>query len=259
VRILIVSDLHYSLPQFDWTLAQAGRYDLLVVAGDLLDISGFVDPGSQIVVVLKYLKRLAAEVPVVVCSGNHDLDATNAAGEKYAGWLSRVRRLGIGVDGDTLEVGDLLVTVCPWWDGPGARQAIGEQLAVASGRRSGRWLWVYHAPPTASPVSWSGTRSYGDPALVDWIGQFRPDYIISGHVHEAPFARDGSWADQLGDTWIFIAGRQIGPTPTTISIDTAVEEAAWFSLEGAESVKLAEPLVRPIPPLTAMPAWMPAR
>ena len=49
---------------------------------------------------------------------------------------------------------------------------------------------------------------------------------------------------------------EIGAVPTTIAIDTVAREAAWFSLEGAESVSLAQPLVRPIPQLTQMPAWM---
>ena len=51
-------------------------------------------------------------------------------------------------------------------------------------------------------------------------------------------------------------GKQIGPMPTTIAIDTELMEAAWFSLDGAESVKLNAPLTRPIPQLTAMPEWM---
>ena len=70
-------------------------------------------------------------------------------------------------------------------------------------------------------------------------------------------ARQGSWVDRLGNTWIFNAGRQIGSIPTTVSLDTGAGEAAWFSLEGAESVRLEPPLVRPVPELTAMPAWMP--
>ena len=80
--------------------------------------------------------------------------------------------------------------------------------------------------------------------------------MLSGHVHEAPFARNGSWVDHIGSTWIFNAGQQYGPVPTTVSIDTDAMEAAWFSLEGAESVRLSEALSRPIPPLSAMPEWM---
>src|SRR5690606_33924950 len=115
-----------------------------------------------------------------------------------------------------------------------------------------------HAPPPESAVSWAGGRHFGDQALLGWIAQYRPDVVISGHVHEAPFVRDGSWVDRMGDTWLFNAGKQIGPVPTTIAIDTTAGEAAWFSLEGAEAVKLGGKLQRPLLSLTALPDWMPA-
>ena len=39
MRILVVSDLHYTLKQLDWVTAVAPDYDLVVIAGDLLDMS----------------------------------------------------------------------------------------------------------------------------------------------------------------------------------------------------------------------------
>jgi len=256
MRILIVADLHYALQQFDWVLQAAAGYDLVVIAGDLLETASMVDPGTQIVVVMNYLKRLRQVTRVLVCSGNHDLDAVDAHGEKHAGWLRAARRLSIPVDGDTVIVDGTTITLCPWWDGPEAMKAIGAQLEAAAADRLGPWIWVYHAPPPDSPVSWSGQRFFGDAALLGWIVQYRPDFVFTGHVHEAPFARGGSWVDRVGDTWVFNAGKQYGSVPTTIAIDTEVGEAAWFSLEGAESVRLGEPLVRPVQQLSAMPDWM---
>jgi Icc-related predicted phosphoesterase len=256
VKILVVADIHYALPQFDWVVGAAPNYDLVIIAGDLLDTNSLVDPGTQIVVVLKYLQRLKELTRVIVCSGNHDIDAPDADGEKRASWMKAARRLKVPGDGDTLRIGDLLITICPWWDGPLTQQAIAAQLETAASLRTGKWLWVYHAPPPDSPVSWSGQRYFGDQSLGEWIGQYAPDFVLSGHVHEAPFARNGSWVDHIGSTWIFNAGQQYGPVPTTVSIDTDAMEAAWFSLEGAESVRLSEALSRPIPPLSAMPEWM---
>ena len=60
MRILLVSDLHYSLKQLDWVASIAAGYDLLVVAGDHLDIASIVEPDAQIAVVLEYLSRMAA-------------------------------------------------------------------------------------------------------------------------------------------------------------------------------------------------------
>jgi Icc-related predicted phosphoesterase len=258
LRILLVADLHYSLPQFDWVLETAAKYDVVVIAGDLLDIGSSVDPGTQIVVVLKYLQRLRQQTRVLVCSGNHDLDETDADGEKVARWLGQARAIAIPADGDTVQIEGLMVTACAWWDGPHAQHRIGQQLAAAAAMREGTWVWLYHAPPPDSPVSWAGQRYFGDPALAGWIAQHQPDFVLSGHVHEAPFARGGSWVDQIGRTFVFNAGRQIGEVPTTISIDTEAGEAAWFSFEGAEAISLREPLVRPIPLLLARPDWVPA-
>jgi len=87
VRILLVADLHYTLKQLDWVASVAGDYDLVVMAGDHLDIASIVAPDAQIAVVTEYLRRLTAVTTVVVSSGNHDLDGENAYGERVAAWL----------------------------------------------------------------------------------------------------------------------------------------------------------------------------
>lgn len=244
MKFLLVSDLHYTLKQFDWLDHVAPQFDLMVLAGDHLDISSSVTLDAQIVVVLQYLRRLKAKTQLIVSSGNHDLNARNAEGEKVARWMSRVRQLGIPVDGESLVLDDTTFTICPWWDGPQARAGVDAQLARDAEYRSRRWVWIYHAPPEASPVSWAGTRHYGDADLVTWIHRHAPDMVLTGHIHQAPFRAGGSWFDKLEQTWVFNAGRQIGPVPTHVIFDTDAPSAAWFSLAGDEEIRLDEPLVR---------------
>jgi Icc-related predicted phosphoesterase len=258
VKILLVSDLHYALKQYDWTTAAAPAFDLVVIAGDHLDIAGQLDGGVQIVVILNYLKRMAQRGRLIVSSGNHDLDSRDASGEKVAGWMRRVRLLGIPTDGDSVAFDDVLVTVCPWWDGPHALDAVRAQIERDAARPKSAWIWIYHAPPADSPTAWTGRHFAGDPHLRDWIGEYRPDLVFTGHIHEAPFKRGGSWADRIGKTWVFNSGQQIGPEPAHVAIDTAAHEAVWFSLAGAEIVRLDAPLARPFADLTAMPAWLAA-
>ena len=71
MRLLAVADLHYSLPQFDWVLEVAPDFDVVVLAGDLLELSSIVDRRAQAVVVRKYFDRLRAVTRLVTCSGNH--------------------------------------------------------------------------------------------------------------------------------------------------------------------------------------------
>lgn len=249
MKCLLVSDLHYTLKQLDWVQAAAERFDLVVVAGDHLDISSTVALEAQIVVILKYFQRAQSRAKLIVSSGNHDLNATNSAGEKYAAWMSRVRRLGVVTDGDAIEIADTVFSVCPWWDGPSTRAEVDAQLSRDSelrSRRGGKWIWIYHSPPDQSPTSWGGKQHYGDTDLVEWIGRYQPDIVMTGHIHQSPFREGGSWVDRIGATWVFNSGRQIGPIPCHIVIDAAEQNASWFSLAGNERVDLSKELTRPL-------------
>jgi Icc-related predicted phosphoesterase len=144
------------------------------------------------------------------------------------------------VDGAGLVADAALLTVCPWWDGPQTRQKVDRQLAADAASVGDRmWVWVYHAPPEPSPTSWTGRRHYGDTDLTQWIEHHRPAVVLCGHVHQAPFASAGTWIDRIGTTAVFNAGRQRGPIPTRVEIDTAAREASWFSLVGAETDSFA--------------------
>jgi Icc-related predicted phosphoesterase len=241
VQILLGSDLHSSLPQLDWVVAAAPDFDLVVVAGDQLDIASAVPLDAQTVVVLKYLSLLRDAGAVAVSSGNHDLTGPDHRGEQAALWLADARASGVPTDGDSLVVEDTLITICPWWDGPAGREELVAQLTADASRRPARWIWVYHWPPLGSPTCWTGSRSYGDQDLAGWIDEFRPDLVLTGHVHEPPFKPDGAWADRIGDTWVFNAGRQLGPMPARIELDLDAGRATWVSLMGTEELDLAAP------------------
>ncbi|MGH6738779.1 MAG: metallophosphoesterase family protein, partial [Bradyrhizobium sp.] len=104
--------------------------------------------------------------------------------------------------------------------------------------------------------SWGGARYFGDVELRAWIDQYRPDIVLSGHVHQSPFIPDGSWVDRIGPTWVFNAGQQPGALPTHIVIDTDAGEAMWFSAVSHQFVRLDQPLERPVPRLEAIPDWL---
>jgi Icc-related predicted phosphoesterase len=236
MKILLTADLHYTLKQMDWLSSSVARFDLVVIAGDLLDIVSIVDIDTQILVVMKYLRRLQPETQLLVSSGNHDLDAETPDGENVARWMDRVRDLGVPTDGDSWEKDGILFTICPWWEGPASRARVAAQLERDASRSKDRWIWVYHAPPIATEVSWDGKHDYGDASLRDWIDQYQPDLVLSGHIHHAPFAKGGNWVDQIGKTWIINNGKQIGPVPTFAVIDTDANTAEWLSLAGRERI-----------------------
>ncbi len=255
MRCLVVADLHYSLPQFDWVLSAAPHFDVVIIAGDALDIGSVVDFRAQIVVVRKYLARLSELTRVMVCSGNHDLDERDEAGEKISRWIADIG-LGIAHDGDSVTIGNTFFTICPWWDGPRVKAKIGVQLEEAAAAQHGRWIWIHHAPAANSPTSWGGARYFGDAELVQWIESYKPDMVLSGHVHQSPFIKDGSWFDRIGGTWVFNVGQQFGRPPAHIMLDLETEKAYWFSAAGEQSIDLGQPLHRPADNLGAFPDWL---
>ena len=241
MKVLVVSDLHYSLKQFDWVYDRAVGHDLVIIAGDVLDLAGHADIDTQIVVVEKYLKRLAELAPVVVCSGNHDLDAENAAGERSAEWLRYVELDRVSVDTQTAFHGGIMITICPWWEGDVARNAVQAQIECDAARRGDQpWMWIYHAPPSGAKTSWNGKKYSGDEFLAGLIELHKPNYVIGGHIHNSPFYDSGSWHDRIGSTWVFNPGRQMSSTPTCISLDFGAMAALWESSEGEERLNLSE-------------------
>ena len=115
MRILHASDLHYSLPQFDWVVGEASDFDLVTLAGDHLKIGSLVPLETQSETVLEYFSLLHSAGPLAVCSGNHDLTGPDAEGERSALWLSAAEAAGVPTDGsfrvDRLHAGDGLSVV----------------------------------------------------------------------------------------------------------------------------------------------------
>jgi Icc-related predicted phosphoesterase len=242
VRVLLVSDLHYDLRKLDWVLSHvadpSAAIDVAVVAGDVLDISSAVPLDTQITVVLSYLERLAGIVPTVVCSGNHDLDHRTESGEKATRWLAEARQHGVHVDGDSVDLNGWRLTACAWWEGPVTLAALEAQLAEAAADRPSRWLWVFHGPPEG-PLSWTGSRHYGDPELPRLLETFSPDVVLCGHIHEAPFTSEGAWAEYRGTTWLFNSGYQRGERPTFIELELDDGgQAFWWSAVGEAELSL---------------------
>ncbi len=241
MRVLFVSDIHYSLKQFDWLCAASAGFDLLIIGGDLLDLAGHADVDTQTVVVRKYLQKLGASLPVAVCSGNHDLDVPSGESERRAEWLSHLGLDRVSVDFQSLTSGDCRFSICSWWDGPQSQAEVAEFLAQESRKERPRyWIWVYHSPPDGAKTSWNGKDCTGDAFLSDRIREHRPDIVLSGHFHNSPFRKGGQWFDRIGGTWVFNPGRQPSSIPSTIVLDLGAMEATWESEMDTQTIRLAE-------------------
>jgi Icc-related predicted phosphoesterase len=62
MKVLLTADLHSNPDWFRWLEEEAGKYELIGIAGDLLDAFGKVVLGDQAAQVKGFLYRLAENV-----------------------------------------------------------------------------------------------------------------------------------------------------------------------------------------------------
>ncbi|MEO1227060.1 MAG: phosphohydrolase, partial [Pseudomonadota bacterium] len=65
MKILLLADLHYDLKKFDWVAHLASHFDVVVIAGDHLDLASIVDRPAQAVVVQKYFRRIQQQTELL--------------------------------------------------------------------------------------------------------------------------------------------------------------------------------------------------
>lgn len=232
MRILCISDLHYSLKQLDWLGANHARYDLVVIAGDIMELGSYVDSDTQAAVVEQYFRKICRHVPLVVCSGNHDL-VDEGDGTRSANWLADLAVPGLVVDGGRYEDDGVRILSFPWWETVAERERVGAWLESQHRPEDRRpVLWVHHAPPRGARTSWNGKRDLGDDTVLAWIETYRPTLVLSGHVHNAPYYAEGSWIDRIGDTVVINGGQRIGAIPATIEVELESGALTWSGMEG---------------------------
>jgi len=68
MRVLLTSDLHYKLRQYDWLLRVAADFDAVVIAGDHIDAFLPVPTNVQIAALAATFGAVATRSRLLVCS-----------------------------------------------------------------------------------------------------------------------------------------------------------------------------------------------
>lgn len=269
MKALLLSDLHCDPAKLDWVAEHAGAFDVVAVAGDLLNIFSSVDPSEQQETVLRWKKRiLAAGSSLVWCSGNHDFfhGEDSPIVRASPDWMTGSDRNFVG-DGATelltTKSGTLAVTTIPW-PVTGADVSVeGHPVAfvdhiqslLEAGKRLQQdhpWLVLIHEPPIETKLSvdyFAGEARFTRTLIETWA----PDWSLHGHIHESFAAVGGSFSDRLETTTCFNAGQSAdGADPHNIVL--RLEKAAWSARwNGAGSQRFIDGLLprQSFPPLEA--------
>lgn len=250
MRVLHVTDLHFSKPWFEWLLRNAIRYDLVCISGDLFDLCGpeFIhNDGGEVIAqqsewLTDWMRAYVKETPtpLALCSGNHD----------DLGWAVAIRFLfpkGKILSDQSSEILDLrgqkLVVSClPYFGDDEVSQTLleGDRLRHEHGAK---WIVLSHEPPfLVEPVC----TIFGEEAhrqlhgVEELLAEHRPDYVLSGHIHELPYGRVGDcWRPFQNTTLLNPGQNDEAAIPNFIEFDPFTHRAAWsFTARGGSQLRI---------------------
>ena len=237
MKLLLLSDIHGLRSSMEWIHGEAwaGGYDLIAIAGDLIDAFAKETVSEQALRAGKWIEDLAASgTPLAFCSGNHDTDQAPTAKMVYGpDWLKRLHRKNLLTDSHHDWVKDaLLVTCCPYnyyfqevdsWTED--LLLAGEEMRAAK-KAEAPWLVLHHDPPHIFSMI-SCEKLGASESLSQWLNIFRPDFVLNGHFHHAPY-RSG-FANKIQETWCLNPGlMEDAPEPNRIILDLDRREAEWI-------------------------------
>ena len=183
MTILHVTDFHFNKRWFDWLLHSAPTHDLLVMSGDMLNLSDATPQRKQIAWVSQWINDYPR--PMCLCSGNHDLE-WDSQSERWtpAYWLRDLVNPNVWTDGQRVELNGLSIL------------NIGCTTRPKGGAAD---IWVVHAPPSNTLVSARANNGEGgDPDLIAPVRRYAPRLVLSGHVHNPLHWRE------RGDPTVFL-------------------------------------------------------
>ena len=191
--------------------------------------------------------------PLTVSSGNHDANTEGGNFETDAlelipvgkrervirlltaqHWMDCLERPGLVTDGRTNAMktprGILVVTTIPFDFGSGGdRDALWRDGTLKRKSLRVPWLLLHHEPPADTKVG----GQMGDPSLFFKIQEHRPNFVVSGHMHDQPYR--GSFADNIEGTWCFNPGYpsatpvKRAKIPNHIVLDLSDSTATWYA------------------------------
>lgn len=185
MEILVTGDLHFDKDKFKELSKALVDCDILCLTGDYLDDHN-EEREQQIEWVSRWL--LDVTVPVLMCSGNHDLDEL-----AECEWIEKLSKPFVFTDNSIWTHKKITFGVIPY---------IGAQY----NKFSKCDVILNHLPPSNTKTSQRCGTDFGDDELYFSItqGALSPKYIFCGHVHNPD-----EEMDSIKDTTIINASSRL--------------------------------------------------
>jgi Icc-related predicted phosphoesterase len=232
--ILVTADLHFQKPWFEWLIREASRFEAVLIAGDFLDIFIAEPRTAQAREAQSWLQRLSEVTKVAICSGNHDIAGHQITWDRAPvyEWLAELgQAANIITDGCTRMLDDLIITTVPYYCSP-PQKAIwldrGGSLRKSHPER--KWAVLHHVPPPLRKSPMGEEIEAGE-----LLNKYRPDYLISAHIHDLPYQEGNSWRKKIGETMVITPGQLLdAPFPNHVILYLPSGEGQWVTSRETE-------------------------
>ena len=190
MKLLLTADLHFRLDWFRWLLEQAPNYDLICIAGDLLDMFERSPRGNKRVKlpVSSRSWRTLFRSQFVRGTTTMPVDSYRMTGRHCINgsliWAAPKHHYGRC----NPKAGSLILTTIPYHCSK-EEKSIWLDRGLTIRRQTGKpWMVLHHVPPKTGPGV-SGEESEATALLL----AYRPDYFVSGHDHAFPYKSGQCW------------------------------------------------------------------
>jgi Calcineurin-like phosphoesterase len=228
MKILLTADLHFRMEWFRWLIEQAPGYDLVCIAGDLLDMFNVEPKKEQARQISRLIRELADIVPVAICSGNHDNAGELVSYDRasvYQWFIELGTHPKIVTDGRTQKFEDIILTTIPYHCSK-KEKSIWLDRGLTIRKQTGMPWMVLHNVPPKSGQGVSGEES----EAADLLSRYRPDYFVSGHDHSFPYVFGQSWRQNVNEVCLLVPGQLLpAPYPNYIHLNTLTGESSWHT------------------------------
>jgi predicted MPP superfamily phosphohydrolase len=228
MKLLITADVHFRLHWFRWLIEQAPNFDLVCIAGDLLDMFKFETRMEQSRDIAKLVRELADRVPVAICSGNHDNAGrlvSHDRASRYEWLIDLGTNRNIITDGATRKLENLIVTTIPYHCSRQEKSIWLDRGSTIRRQTGIPWIVLHHVP---AKTGWGVSGEELEAA--ELLAAYRPDYFVSRHNHAFPYTNGQSWNQKLGESRLLVPGQLLrAPLPNYIKLDTESGELSWHT------------------------------
>jgi predicted MPP superfamily phosphohydrolase len=228
MRLLLTADLHYRIHWLRWLIEQTPDFDLVCIAGDLLDMFKSETRLEQAREITRLIRKLADLVPVAVCSGNHDNAGRIVSHDRasvYQWFIDLGTHPNIITDGSTRKLESLIVTTIPYHCSRQEKSIWLDRGSTIRRQTGMPWIVLHHVPAKTG-LGVSGEESEAS----ELLATYRPDYFVSGHAHAYPYTSGQSWNQKLGEVRLLVPGQLLrAPFPNYIKLDTESRELSWHT------------------------------